>query len=411
MLKHSFGVSILGFILVLFVIAAPAFGEEPIKIGIIMPLSGGYAQNGTDLLNGALFYLEKIGYKMGGRKVELIPEDEEGNPATALNKARKLVEMNKIHMLVGPHLTSSAYAVQAYLESKRMPTLIFASADDLTQRKRGHWGVRAGYASSQPVHPFGEYAYKVLGFRKIVTVAADYAFGYEVVGGFQRTFEESGGKIIQKIWFPVNVNDFSPYLSQIRRDADAMFSQFGGKAAVMLDKQFYEYGLKGKMASIGLMHISDETILPTIGPEIALGIITTGNYSAALDTPMNKEFARAFRERFKRPPTHTSVMSHDILQLIDQAVASLRGEVGDPEKLVKAFKSVDLKETPRGPLKLDAYGNAIQNIYIRKVEMVGGALQNTVIHTYPEVSQFWKYKPEEFLKQPVYSRDYPPLKP
>jgi branched-chain amino acid transport system substrate-binding protein len=384
--------------------------KEPIRIGMISPLSGTYAQPGVDMQNGAIFYLEKIGYKMAGRKVEIIVEDEEASPSVALTKARKLVELNKINVLVGPLLTNSAYAVGPYQESKKMPTLIFSAADDLTQRKRGNWSVRVAMSCSQPMHPFGEYAYKVLGLRKVAVVAADYAFGWEVVGGFQKTFEDAGGKILQKIWYPINAADFSPYLTQIHKEAEAMFSMFGGKSAIVLNKQFQEYGLKSKMLSIGLAQIADESILPTMGDE-AIGIITGGNYSGVLDTPINKELVKGYREKYGKVPSLFSEMSYDCIHAIDQAVTSLKGDVRNPEKLMKALKTVDLKETPRGPIKMDAYGNAIQNIYVRKVERIGGQLQNTVIYTYPEVSQFWKYKPEEFLKQPTYSRDYPPLKP
>jgi branched-chain amino acid transport system substrate-binding protein len=385
--------------------------KEPIKIGLITTLSGTYSQPGADSQNGVIFYLEKIGYKMADRKVELIAEDEEASGSVALTKARKLVELNRVHALIGPILANGAYAVQPYQESKKVPNLYVAAAEDLTQRKRGNWGIRTGFgSSSQPMHPFAEYAYKVLGLRKVAVVACDYAFGWEVVGGFHKSFEDMGGKIVQKIWFPITTSDFSPYLTQLRRDADAMFSQMGGKAAVVLNKQFQQYGLKDKMASIGLMQITDESILPTMGDE-AVGIITAGNYSGVLDNRFNKEFVRGYQKRFGKIPSLFSVIHYDSIAAIHQAVTSLKGDVSNPEKLMKALRSVNLQESPRGPIKLDAYGNVIQNIYIRKTERVGGELQNTVIYTYPEVSQFWKYEPEEFLKQPVYSRDYPPLKP
>jgi branched-chain amino acid transport system substrate-binding protein len=403
-------VLMVGFLAVFFLIPSVALAQEPIKIGLITALTGTYAQPGADSLNGAIFYLEKIGYKIGDHKVELIPEDEEASASVALMKARKLVELNKVHVLLGPILAGAAYAVQPYQDSKKVPNIHMASADDITQRKASDWSIRSSVTCSQAMHPFGEYAYKVLGLRKAAVVAADYAFGWEVVGGFHKSFEDMGGKIVQKIWFPISANDFSPYVTQIRKDADAMFSQMGGRSAVMLNKQFQEYGLKAKMASIGLMQITDESILPAMGDE-AVGIITAGIYSAVLDTPVNKEFVRAYTKRFGKLPSLFSVIYYDGIAAIHQAVTSLKGDISSPEKLMKALKSVNLKESPRGPFKLDAYGNPIQNVYIRKTERVGGELQNTVIYTYPDVSQFWKYKPEEFLKQPAYSRDYPPMKP
>jgi len=130
-----------------------------------------------------------------------------------------------------------------------------------------------------------------------------------------------------------------------------------------------------------------------------------------IETPVNREFVKTYMEKYGKTPSLFSVMAYTGISMIDQAVHSLKGDVSNPEKTARALRMVHLKDNPRGPIKFDAYGNSTQNVYIRKVEKVGGELQNTVIYTYPEVSQFWKYKPEEFLKQPVYSRDYPPLKP
>ena len=142
----------MGFLLLSFLMPATGLGQESIKIGLILPLSGTYAQPGKDSYNGAIFYLEKIEYMMAGRKVELISEDEEASPAVALTKARKLIELNKVNLLAGPLLTNCAYAVQPYQESKKVPGLLIASADDLTQRKRGNWSIRVGYSSSQATH-------------------------------------------------------------------------------------------------------------------------------------------------------------------------------------------------------------------------------------------------------------------
>lgn len=403
------GVIFLSFLLPSFVLGQER--GEPIKIGFMAPLTGAFAQVGKDMLDGAKLYLEEVGNKMAGRKVELIVEDDEGVPATGLNKARKLVEMNKVHLLTGTTLAASGYALQPYVESKKIP-MIFAvpGADDITQRKRGKWIIRLQISDSQISHPFGEYAYKVLGYRKVSVIGMDYAYPWEYAGGFQRTFEESGGKIIQKIWVPINASDFGPYLPQIRKDADAVLSIFAGKSAVVFCRQYQEFGLRDKIPHISAGTTTDESVLPSMGDE-ALGIVTSLHYSAAIDTPINKAFVKKYREKFGKVPSYYSVTNYTALQWMDEAVTSLKGEVSNAERLMNALKSVTLKETPRGPIKLDAYNNADQNIYIRKVERVGGELQNTVMYTYPMVSQFWKYKPEEFLEQPVYSREYPPLKP
>jgi branched-chain amino acid transport system substrate-binding protein len=385
--------------------------KGPIKIGFIAPLSGGMAANGKDMLTGMELYLDEIGYQVAGRKIEFIVEDDEANPAVGLTKTRKLVEKDGVHIMTGGLMASTAYALAPYIDSKEIPmTYPIMAADDITQRKIPKWIIRTGWASSQPHQPFGDYAYNMLKFRKISVIAYDFAFGWECVGGFQKVFEDSGGKILQKIWVPLTAQDFSPYLAQISKDADAVFAVFSGRLTMQFVKQYKEFGLKGKIPLIGGGTTTDEHALPSMGDE-ALDIITPLHYSEVLDNPANKKFVKAFREKAKKAASYYSEGTYTGARWIIEAIKAINGDVENREKLMAALRKVELKDVPRGPMKLDEYGNPIQNIYIRKVERMGGELRNTVIHTYPNVSQFWKYKPEEFLKQPVYSREFPPLKP
>lgn len=391
--------------------ASWAQSKGPIKIGFITPLSGGMAANGKDMLAGFELYLEEIGYQVAGRKIELLVEDDEANPAVSLTKTRKLVEKDGVHIMSGGLMASTGYALAPYIDSKEIPmTYPIMAPDDLTQRKRAKWIVRTGWNASQPSHPFGEYAYHVLKFRKISLMGLDYAFGWECAGGFQKTFEEAGGKIIQKIWCPLTVTDFSPYLSQISKEADALWVMFTGRSTLQFCKQFQEFGLKGKLPLIGGGTTTDEHALPSMGDE-AIGIMTALHYSEALDNPANKRFVKAFREKAKKAASYYSENTYTGARWIVEAIKSIDGDVENRTRFMDALRRVHLKDVPRGDFYLDEYGNPIQNIYIRKVERVGKELQNTVIYTYPKVSQFWRYSPQEFLKQPVYSREFPPLKP
>jgi len=391
--------------------ASWAQAKGPIKIGFISPLSGGMAANGKDMLAGIQLYLEETGYEAAGRKIELIVEDDEAVPATSLTKTRKLVEKDGVHVMTGGLMASTGYALAPYIDSKEIPmTYPIMAPDDLTQRQRAKWIVRTGWNSSQPNHPFGEYAYNVLKFRKIAIMALDYAFGWENAGGFQKTFEEAGGKIVQKIWTPLTVTDFSPYLAQVSKDADAVYAMFTGRSALQFTKQYKEFGLKGKIPLIGGGTTTDEHALPSMGDE-AIGIMTPLHYSEALDNPANKKFVKAYREKAKKAASYYSEGTYTGARWIVEAIKAINGDVENRAKLMEALKKVELRDVPRGNFKLDEYLNPVQNVYIRKVERVGGELQNSVIHTIPNVSQFWKYKPEEFLKQPVYSRDFPPSKP
>ncbi|HEY7039643.1 MAG TPA: ABC transporter substrate-binding protein [Methylomirabilota bacterium] len=384
--------------------------KKPIKIGFLAPLTSAAAQIGRDMENGFTMYLEEVGHQMAGRKVELIVEDTAGNPGTAITKFRKFVESDRVDMVVGETFAHIGYALAPKADEYKMPTIFpVIAGDDLTQRKPSKWVVRLGWTSSQPSHPFGEYAAKVLGYKRVAVFGTDYAFGYEVVGGFQRSFEEAGGQVIQKLWAPLGTTDLAPYLSQIKRDADAAFIIVVAASALRFPSHYQDAGLKGRLPVIGGAVIVDESILPTFGDE-ALGIVTPLMYSAALDTPANRRFVAEYRKKYGKVPSYFSETCYTSGRWISEAAKAVAGNVEEREKFMAAFRTVEIPDAPRGPLRLDQWGNPVQNIYVRRVERKNGELQNTVIHTFPAVSQFWTYKPEEYLKLPVYNRDYPPCR-
>ncbi len=397
--------------LALLAIASGAgFAEGPIKIGLLAPLTGPFAQIGKDMVAGSELYLDEIGRQVAGRRIEVIVGDTEGNPATALTKARKLVEQDRVHLLTGGLLASTGYALHPYVDAQKIPaTYPVMASDDLTQRKLARWVVRTGWSSSQPMHPFGNWVAKTLKYRKVATIGMDYAFGWETIGGFQRSFEEAGGQIVQKIWTPLNTNDFAPYLAQIRKDVDAIFALFLGRLALQFGKQYQESGLKWRIPLIGGGTFTDEHVLPSMGDEM-IGVITALHYSAAIETPANKRFAQAFEARAGKSSSYYSEATYTNARWIVEAVKAVKGNVENREAFLAALRKVELPDAPRGPITVDRYGNPVQNIYVRKVERAGGKLQNTVIQTFPSISQFWKYNADEYLKTPLYTRDYPPCK-
>ena len=399
-------------VVLLAVLAAPAIAlaQAPVRIGFISPLSGAIAQAGKDMYSGCELYWQETGWQVAGRKLEVVLEDNEGLPATALTKARKLVENDKVHLLAGVILSNVAYALVPYVEAQGVPTVYpINSADDLTQRKRPKWLIRTGFSAGGNMHPFGEYAAKTLGYKKVVTVGLDYAFGWETVGGFHKSFEDNGGQVTQKLWVPLNVQDYGPYVAQIRKDADAVFVVALGRWTLLFAKEYAGSGLRGRIPLIAGGTYTDEHVLPQLGDE-SLGVISAHHYSAVLDTPANRRFRAAFEKAYHRTPSFYSENCYTGARIIGEAVTAVGGRVEDRPALMAALRKVEIADAPRGPVKMDPYGNPTQNIYIRKIERVGGKLQNSVIYTYPNVSQFWKYNPEEFLKQPVYSREFPPCK-
>lgn len=389
----------------------PAAAAETIRIGYLGPLTGIFAQAGKDMLDGLKLSLEEVSYQAGGRKIELIEEDTEGNSATALAKYRKLVDHNKIHVLTGVLLANVGNSLVPQIERDQLPTLFLTTPDDLTKRKIAKWLLRSNFAASQIMHPLGDYAAKTLKYRRVATVAMDNPFGHEEIGGFQRVFEDNGGKVVQKLWVPLNALDFAPYLTQIQKDVDAICAVFVAGQAVRFVKQYGESGLRGKVPLIGTGVMTDESALRGMGDE-AVGIVGSLLWSPALQNPANQTFMKLAEAKFGRTPAYFSAIMYSSGRWIAEAAQSLNGQVEDREKLVLAIRrAIERTPDPRGPIKLDEYGNPTENVYIVRVDRAGGKLVNTVIHTYPLVSQFWTYKPEEFLKSPAYGRDYPPVKP
>jgi branched-chain amino acid transport system substrate-binding protein len=382
--------------------------KGPIKVGLLVPQTGPLAANGKDMINGLTLFLEEQGNRLAGREVKLIIQDDEGKPATGLTKARGLVEEQAVHVLIGPLSAAVGYAVAPYIDAKKVPAIFpIVSAEDITQRKRSPYIVRTGWASAQPSHPFGKWVYDNLGYRKIAMIGYDFAFGWEVAAGFHRTFEEAGGQVVQKLWPPLGTPDFGPYLAQLRRDADAIYAVFSGADALRFAKQFSDAGLKARLPLIGGGTFTDEHVLRTMGDEV-LGVATALHYSAALATPANRKFAQAYEAKYSQTPSYYSEGTYVAGIALKAALEAIGGEIENADRFLSSLRKVDLSDVPRGLMRFDDFGNPIQNIYVRKVERVGGRLQNTVIHTFPSVSQFWTYKPDEFLKNPVYSRDYPP---
>src|SRR5262245_9594910 len=410
----TFRVRLAAALLGLVAVAAPIGPEAqqtPIKIGFTTDLTGTAAQAAKDMVNGLTLYLDEIGNQMAGRKVELIVEDSQSRPDVAVTKLRKLVEHDRVHVVAGVLFGHIGYALAPKVEEYRIPALFtVAASDDLTQRLRYRWVIRTGWTSSQPSHPFGEYVAKTLGYKKVALIGSDYAFGWEVMGGFQRIFEEAGGQIVQKLWVPLGAMDLGPYVAQLRRDADAVMTMVAGASTLQFLKQYQEAGLKSRVPLLAGGPAVDESLLPQMGDE-ALGVVSPLTYSGTLDTPTKRRFVKEYRARFGKVPSYFAETNYTSARWINEAVRALGGNVEDREKLLAALRGIEIADAPRGPVKLDSYGNPIQNVYYRRIERnKDGELQNTVFLTVPAVSQFWKYNPDEFLRQPVYSRDVPPCR-
>jgi branched-chain amino acid transport system substrate-binding protein len=405
---------ILGGVLVLgATIAAPAQAEE-LRLGFIAPMTGGFAQVGKDMVDGFQLYVDEVNGDFAGANVKFILEDDQAKPDLGVTKAKKLVLSDKVHMFIGGVLASTGYALAPVSTSEK--TVYVASipaADDLTQRQLNKYPyfIRTGWSSSQPHHALGQWACDQ-GFKKVVAVGADYAFGYEAVGGFQKAFEDCGGKVVQKIWPALGSKDFGPYIPTIKTDADAVFTLMVGPMALQFPKQLRAAGYKKAILGGGTSY--DEFALPFMGDEV-VGDVSALQYSAALETPANEDFVKKYRAKYGKVPSYFSESNYSTAKMIHEVMKKTGGKWPGSEEFIKMMSALKV-DTPRGPVSFDDMRNPVQNIYIKKVEkkaMFGydkPELWNVVIKTYPNVSQFWTYGKETFLAQPVYSRDFPPCK-
>jgi branched-chain amino acid transport system substrate-binding protein len=385
----------------------------PIKVGILAPLTGVVASGGKEMVEGTQFFFERVKNEIAGRKVELMIEDDASNPDVALQKARRLVEQANVHFLMGNLLANTGLAVANYVKGTGTPYFIpIIAADDLTQRQRIRNVVRvAGYTASAFTHPFGAWAAKN-GFKKIATISQDYSFGHEQCGGFCQVFTESGGEIVAQLWNPLNTADFSPYLGQLAgMNIDAVFAMQNGADANRLLQQYASFGLKGRIPMLGAMNLTDQAVIRTLGSECE-GVISSAHYAEGSDNPVTQAFVKDYTARYDKIPSLFGFSMYSGAMWVSRAIEKLNGKVEDRDALIDAVLATDLPDSPLGRLvRLDSYGNPVYDVTIRKVaKRPDGKYWNVPIEIYPQVSQFWKYDPETYMKQPPYSRTFQGIK-
>jgi branched-chain amino acid transport system substrate-binding protein len=391
-----------------FLSAAAHAQTEPIRIGFLSVRTGPLAAGGRQMEEGINLLLKQRNNMLGGRKAVLIVADTGGQPAQAKTRAQELVEREKVNVIIGPLATFEALAIDDYIQKAGVPLITPTSAaqNDLAQQKKNDYVIHAVGTAAQPTHVLGEFAAKKLGLKRVATVADDFTYGHEGVAGFQHTFEDTGGKIVQKLWPPLNVPDYGSYLGQLKPDLDGLYAGFAGTNGLRFLRQVAEYHVKDKLTLLGNPTCVDEGILKNMGDE-ALGVYSASWYSAALDTPDNKKFVQAMQAEYGAVPGFYTVGTYTAGLFLEAALKAVQGKFEDKKAFVKALHGVKLTEGPIGPISLDEYGKPVLNIYVRKVERKDGKLVNSIVETIAGVSQFYHYDPKQFLAAPQYSRDAP----
>ncbi len=355
-----------------------AQAADPIKIGLVLPMTGPFAAYGKQIEHGVKLYFATKGDTFGGRKVELIVKDDSPGTAGDVSKrlAQELVVKDKVDILAGFGLTPSAFAVAPVATEAKKPMVVMNAATSAVTTKSNYL-VRTSMTLPQITAPIASWAAKNK-IKKVFTLVADYGPGHDAEGQFKKTFTAAGGEIVGEVRAPVKNPDFAPFLQKIkdtRPDAVFIFLPPGAETIAFM-KGFTERGLTAagiKLIATG--DLPDEDILEAIG-DAALGLITSFHYSEAHKSPENKAYTEAYYKAYpKDRPNFMSMGGYDGMHLIAEVLKKTGGNA-DAEKFVEAAKGMKWT-SPRGPVSIDpATRDIVQTIYIRKVERVAGKLQN-----------------------------------
>lgn len=362
---------------------------SPIKVGYLVPLTGGFASNGRNEQNGFNLGLKDFGDKVNGRKLQVSYLDTQADPNVALSQARELIDNEKIDVLEGPLAANEIAAVAAYAGPKGIPTddLSMCSAIQLDYYVKFGSGLSSGWACNQPAIMAAKYAYEDLHWRRVVTIGQDFAFGWLVVGGFADEFKALGGTIEKMVWAPNTTADFSPYVSQFpTTGVDGVYAELSGATAIRFTGAYKAFGLKDKLPLLGITQLTDYSALPSEDPAAVLGLHTGAQYCDGIPTPENQKFANEYKAQYGVYPGYYSDAGYTKARLLLSALQKVNGVTSDHKALMKAMKSTAIV-APRGPVKLSG-GPAfapIQNIYICEVKQVNGELRNVPIKTYANV--------------------------
>lgn len=374
-------------LLLLLASAAGARAEDTVRIGVLLPFSGPFADFGMQIGNGMALYLKQHGDIVAGKKIELIRKDSEGaKPDVAKRLAQELITRDKVDIIAGFGLTPEALAVAPIATEAKTPMVIMNAATSVITEKSPYF-VRFSFTLSQIVSPLGEWT-ATHGIKRVYVAVADYAPGYEAESSFTKAFTAGGGEVVGAVRIPINALDFAAYLQRIKDAHPQGVFLFvpSGEQPIAFMKAFVDLGLAAAgVTLLGGTEIIDETVIATLGDK-TLGVISAQNYSSAHPSTENKKYLADWAVAFGAHPrpNFMSVAGYDGMHAIVEVIDKLHGEI-DPDKAMAAFTSIAFM-SPRGPIEIDPKTrDVVESVYIRRVERVDGELVNREIFEFPKV--------------------------
>ncbi len=336
-----------------------------IKIGLMLPYTGTYAQLGVAITNGFKLAVAESGGKLGGREIEYFTVDDESDPSKATDNANKLVTRDKVDVLIGTvHSGVEMAIVKIARESGVLHINPNAGADAATGALCAPNIFRTSFTNWQPAYPMG----KVLadrGIKKVVTLTWNYGAGTESINGFKEGFTKAGGSVVKELLLPFPSVEFQPLLTEIASiKPDAVFVFFAGGGAAKFLKDWQAAGLKGKIGLYATGFLTDG-ILESVG-DAAEGIETTLHYGDGIETPKNKTFRLNYAKTYKLQPDVYAVQGYDAGLLLAAGLKAVNGDVSRKKELIAALEKAKI-DSPRGAWTMSKAHNPIQDIYLRKV--------------------------------------------
>ena len=358
--------------------------EETIKIGLVMPLTGILGPVGKQAVAGARLYVARHGDMVGGRKIELIVRDDASIPDNSKRLTQELLVSDKVAIL-GGGLTPNVLAIAPLVNESKTTTVVMVSGTSIVT-ERSPYFVRTSWTHAQQASVLAKWAAKN-GSKRATIIASDWAPGHEASGVFASTFTQAGGSVVETLKVPLANPDFAPFLQRARDgNPDTLFIFVPASQAAILAKQFVERGLdKSGIKLIGPGDIADDEDLPGMS-EAMVGMVTAGFYSAYHQSQINKDYVAAFQKANSNVrPNFISVSAYDGMHLIYEALKKT-GSKTDGPALVEAMKGMAW-ESPRGPMSIDPKTrDVVQDIYIRRVEKVDGALYSVEFEIFKAIA-------------------------
>lgn len=367
-----------------------AQAQETVKIGLIVPMTGGQASTGQQINNAIKLYQQKNGDTVAGKKVEVILKDDAALPDNTKRLAQELIVNEKVNIIAGFGVTPAALAAAPLATQAKVPEIVMAAGTSIIT-ERSPYIVRTSFTLAQSSTIIGDWAAKN-GIKKVATLTSDYAPGNDALQFFKEHFTAGGGEIVEEVKVPLANPDFAPFLQRMKDSKpDAVFVFVPAGQGGNFMKQYAERGLdKSGIKVIGPGDVMDDDLLNNMG-DAALGAVTAHLYSAAHPSAMNKEFVAAYKKAYNTRPGFMAVGGWDGIHLVYEALKKTGGKA-DGNSLIAAMKGMKW-ESPRGPISIDPdTRDIVQNIYIRKVEKVDGELYNIEFATFEAVKDPGKTK-------------------